>query len=766
VWYWRFSTLKAEILVRRGFAQESLALLKADLPSSLASSDLAVWRKLTQGMACADLQRFAEAGRNLQDAEALARDHHPELLGEVSLRAGTLASVQGDSKTALSKYHETLQIARAQKDPFLEVAALGSLGLESTQQEHYDQSIDWNDEALRLSRSAGAKDSESYILGNLGWSYLEIGDYDKALNLLEQAEVTSGAVGSVGAQIDWLIEMANVSYYLHDYAAAVKTAQKALELARTLDLKLEIRLCLNTLSTVALKRGELELASKYNDEALALSQANKDRPGELSSTLIQGRIEAGEHHSHEAERLLETVIQDPATDTPLRWQAEARLAGVYADTGLPTNAEQQYRQSIRTIETARSSIKDEELRVSFLSNSIEFYEDYIAFLIAHHRNEDALQVAELSRARTLMEGLGMSPTTLSFPMRQFAPQALARRLNATLLFYWIGEERSYLWVVTPAALSVFSLPKQEEINRLEKAYQKAILDGHDVLSSQDSATGQQLYNVLVAPARKFIVPNSRVILLPGEGLYDLNFETLIVPEPHPHYWIEDVELSTANSLAMSSAAHPDVSGEEKKLLLIGNPEPPNADFPALPQAAAEMQKVSTHFPEAQRKVLEGKQATASLYFRSAPERFAYLHFATHGIASHTRPLESAVILSPEGDGYKLYARDIVAHPLKAQLVTISACNGAGTRAYVGEGLVGLSWAFLRAGARNVIAALWEVSDASSTAQLMDALYSDLARGVDPATALRNAKLFILKSNSNTVFRKPFYWAPFQLYAGS
>jgi CHAT domain-containing protein len=66
----------------------------------------------------------------------------------------------------------------------------------------------------------------------------------------------------------------------------------------------------------------------------------------------------------------------------------------------------------------------------------------------------------------------------------------------------------------------------------------------------------------------------------------------------------------------------------------------------------------------------------------------------------------------------------------------------------------------------VIASLWEVSDASSTAQLMDALYRDLDHGADPATALRNAKLFILKSNSNTVFRKPFYWAPFQLYAGS
>jgi CHAT domain-containing protein len=108
----------------------------------------------------------------------------------------------------------------------------------------------------------------------------------------------------------------------------------------------------------------------------------------------------------------------------------------------------------------------------------------------------------------------------------------------------------------------------------------------------------------------------------------------------------------------------------------------------------------------------------------------------------------------------------VQHRLNANLVTISACNGAGTRAYSGEGLVGLSWAFLRAGAHNVIGALWEVSDAS-TPQLMDAFYRELFQGKDPATALRDAKLGLLHSaDPDSVFKNPFYWAPFQLYAGS
>ena len=130
------------------------------------------------------------------------------------------------------------------------------------------------------------------------------------------------------------------------------------------------------------------------------------------------------------------------------------------------------------------------------------------------------------------------------------------------------------------------------------------------------------------------------------------------------------------------------------------------------------------------------------------------------------PLDSAIVLSaasPQEDSFKLYARDIVQKPLRAQLVTISTCYGAGARAYSGEGLVGLSWAFLRTGAHNVIGALWEVSDAS-TPQLMDSLYDGLTKGESPDSALRSAKLALLHSNSP--FRKPFYWAPFQLYTGS
>ena len=765
-WHWRFRVLKSEILVRQRLSRESLALLEPDLPSFLTTSDIAVWRKLTQATANCYLMQFSEAERLLTEGEALATGHHTDLLGEVALRKGTLAFWRDENTKAESAYHRTLQIAREQKDSYLEAAALGSLGAIATKQEHYDESIDWDSRALQVSQSIGAQSSVAKILVNMGWSYFEMGDYQRSRSLFQQAEGSSGKAALVSDQLISLTNVGAVDYYLRDYAAATTESMLALELARKLDEKALITQSLNNLSNVALENGKTDLAEKYNDEALEVSRSVKDHLGELASMLIAGHVKVERRDYQHAERVLKKVIHDPAVETSLRWEAEARLASVYAGEGQLEQAERQYRQAIGTIEAARSSVSTEEFRLTFLSSAIEFYEDYVDFLILHGRPNDALNLAELSRARTLSEGLASTTQATSFSVsaRDIHHQQIAHKLKASLLFYWIGQKSSYLWVITPAKTAYFKLPKASEIEPLVKNYREALPNVEDAQGAAAS-DGRKLYSVLVEPAKKLIPPGSRVILLPAESLYGLNFETLVVPDPKPHFWIENVTLTNANSLTLLDASlqRPAITG--KNLLLVGNAVP-TPGYPALPQAPVEIQKVGRYFSDQNRKVLEAKRATAAAYLSSNPGQYAYLHFVTHGAASITRPLESAVILSPEGDAYKLYARDIVAHRLNAQLVTISACNGAGTRAYSGEGLVGLSWAFLRAGAHNVIGALWEVSDAS-TPQLMDAFYRELSQGKDTATALRNAKLSLLHSSDpDSVFRKPFYWAPFQLYSGS
>ena len=157
---------------------------------------------------------------------------------------------------------------------------------------------------------------------------------------------------------------------------------------------------------------------------------------------------------------------------------------------------------------------------------------------------------------------------------------------------------------------------------------------------------------------------------------------------------------------------------------------------------------------------DAERATPAAYRDAQPERFAYVHFAAHATANRDSPLDSAVILSGSDATYKLYARDVAALPLSADLVTVSACRSAGERAYSGEGLVGFAWAFLRAGARRVVAGLWDVDD-RSTADLMEHLYAGVTRGERPSAALRSAKLALIRQGGGLA--RPFAWGAFQLF---
>jgi CHAT domain-containing protein len=761
-WAWRFRVLEAEVFVWRGLSADALQLLEPALPPALSSGDIAVRREMVRSLAYGFQQKFAEADEHLGLADHLARSNVPDLLGEIMLGRGTLEVLRGDPQAAEPAFRQSLQIAQRTNQRFLQAKALGSLGLVAMKQERYDESIDWNAQALSLSQSLGAETATEKILGNTGWSYYKMGDLDRALSLFTQAQQAAAQLGATTDEALWLTDIGNVEYDQRSYVAAERDYQQALALARKLENNASAANCLNNLAHVALMEKKYDLAGEYNRQAHALERENKDRSLELYSLVTESYIATGQKDFSRAEADLREVLRENTSDSYLRWQAEYALANLYVAENQPARAEEHFRKTLSTLETVRSSIQRADFRLSFLSGVIGFYDDYVDFLVAGRNVEAALRVAEVSRARTLAEGLEFNSEAVRFPIKDFHPLQLASQRNSIILTYWLGIDHSYVWVISPNRVSLFTLPPAAEIDPVVQSYRQALLGSRDVLETQNAA-GRKLYDLLVAPAAKMVPKGTRVTILPDGSLYGLNFETLLAPSPQLHYWIEDVNVSYANSLTVLAAGasrHPALT---KKLLLVGDPVSPDAEFPKLPQAAAEMTGIESYFPAAERTVYSGAEATPDSYLKSQPASFSYIHFVAHGTASRTSPLDSAVILSRQGDDYKLYARDIIQLPLHADLVTISACHGEGVRTYSGEGLVGLSWAFLRAGAHGVIAALWEVND-NSTPQLMDHLYFEIGKGVPPDAALRGAKLALLHSGG--VYRRPFYWAPFELYRGS
>jgi CHAT domain-containing protein len=738
-----------------------LALLDSPQARPISKDSLIEILAITS-VAHSSLHRFLEAENEIDQAERLCKVSSERTCGDVIRARGILAVQQGQIETAKQFFEQSLQFARRNNDRFLEITALLNLGLTSLREEHFDQAIDWTDAAYQASTALGAGGEAQVALGNLGWAYYNLGDSEKSLGLSLQAEKLARQAGKPIDQLYWITNAGYVYSSLGDFRRAEESYLKALDLATGINTREGIYNALRALALVSAENGDLTDAHKYSNEAIAIARADNNRTDELYPLFVNGLIAARSHNEAEAEHIFREVENDQKSSTSLKWRAEHGLAKLYEAGRRSADADREYRAAIATFEAARALLQRADSRLPFSNNASRIYDDYVHFLVMCGRTDDALRWADYGRARTLTEGLGLLAKGPSNGPPRLDSKQIARRAKATVLFYWLGEKQSFLWTITPRKTILFPLPAASEIEAAVQRYRQTLGGPIDVLESADN-DGLLLYRMLIAPALSLLPKDSKVFIVPDGGLNNLNFETLLVSAPQPHYWIEDVTISNASSLRVLGALPEDSRKRDRSLLLMGNSLAPNDKYFELPGAAAQMEIVAKHFPAAPRRIITRGQATPQAYLDSNPEQFSDIHFVAHGTASRLSPLDSAIVLSKGGgedDSFKLYARDIIRHPLRANLVTISACNSAGDRSFSGEGLVGLSWAFLMAGAHNVVAALWEVQDAS-TSQFMDKFYDQLSQGATPDVALRAAKLSLLRDNK---FRNPFYWASFQLYS--
>jgi CHAT domain-containing protein len=761
-WAWKFRLLQAQSMVWRGMYADSLAILSG-LSIPKQNLDSSILELTLESVSLTRLQQFSGADQRLTEAESICARKALAACGEVLRARGVMAYERGEPDRAKEFFIRSLNFARTHSDKWLEATAILNLGAVALQQEHYDEAADWSRSAYSIALTLGGEDIGQVALGNIGWAYYELGDAERSLKFFLDAERSALNLGDVLFQIKWATTAGHVYQETGDLMQASQRFGEALSLAKQINSKEDIINSCEDLMEASIDAGKLDEALAYLQQLDPLVRANGNRLDALKMMLARGRIAAVRHDDKQAEAIFLAVEHDPASQTSKRLAAEHQLARLYESEGDITAADRMYRTTLATFESARAQLKKEDSKLPFLANAASIYDDYIHFLVIHGKSDEALRLADQSRARTLAQGLGVMAKTSTPNTSPLHPGDVAKKTDATLLFYWLGAKQSYLWAITRNRTSLFTLPPASEITPMVERYRKALLGLSDAVESSN-ADGLALYRMLVAPASGTIQPNSNVVILSDGALSQLNFETLIVPGPTPHYWIEDATLTSAPSLSMlASARQPETSN--RKLLLLGDAVSPNPDYPELPMAATEMNQIQRHFALRDETVFARDKATADSYLASAPEKFAYIHFVAHGVASRTDPLDSAIILSRSTsaeDSFKLHAREIIQHPIHARLVTISACYGSGTRSYAGEGLVGLSWAFLRAGAHNVIGALWEVSD-ESTPQLMCKFYQGIEEGKSPGVSLRQAKLSLIHSQSR--FRKPFFWAPLQIYSG-
>lgn len=756
---WRFRQLKIEVLLSMSEGKKAIEALRAAEPEVPSNPEDRARFAMQQGYANFLLSDYSASAQSLDQARDLARPLSLPLLdSQIALRRGALEVRLDHPALAEEMFRGVLTTAVAHDDLYLQAGAIGNLGFLFMNTFRFEQAIYWLERARQAFERLGATNSVPRALGNLGWCYFRLGDNDRALEYLANAARLSQQIGNRYELQAWLGNTGNVLMDRDDFAGATKEFASALTIAREVGDQYWTGTWLSDLAMASIASHDFDAAERYNDEALRVKQ-KLGKGFDFQARVNRAKIAAGRREGG-AEKLFKALLDEGSADPTSSLDAESGLAELLVAKGDRDRADGQFRSALALIERQQANLARDEYKLSYFASLIRLYQDYVDFLVASGQHAKALEVAESSRARVLDEKLKSDRKTGN-QVSIAALQQFARASNSLLLSYWLAPERSFLWVVTPTAVTLHTLPGEKRLTGLIEAYGTLLENLRDPLDSESPA-GRELAETLLGPVRPLLNSGVRIVIVPDRALHSLNFETLPDPAHASHYLIDSATVSVAPSLSvLSSAKVP--ANSKGSILVIGDPDPAVEEYPRLPFAAKEIALIEQNFANGRSVVVQGGRATPAAYRDNDPAKFSFIHFAAHASANRENPLDSALILSRHESGYSLSARDVMNVPLRADLVTLSACRSAGARMYSGEGLVGLSWAFLRAGARNVVAGLWDVND-MSTANLMSDFYSRLTRGAAPADALREAKLKLLHSAAAT--RKPFYWGPFQMYTGS
>ena len=655
-----------------------------------------------------------------------------------------------------------LQLAHENHFAFLEANALSELGLSLLDHEHYAAAVPYLLQTVSQAHNLQAHFLEVSSLANLAQCYFSLGNLDQALQTLAQAQPLLRSADPASLRIGVNTDLGRLYSLRQQNDQAIRYFREAFNIAQPLTHGENYIGCANNLAQALIQThspGNLQQASQINDSAseaiTGIHPATWDltAPNELNRADLaseQGRLPDAQASYR---KVLQLLLHAPTN--PVQWSAYAGLAEVEERLHNFPEARRNFERALSTIESIRSAQNEAKYQITFLSALIRFYQQYVDFLIEHHDPWQALAVADSSRAGVLTQGLHSSRSDPGFAARIHRE---ARAARCSLLFYWLAPSRSYVWLITPSGDAYANLPPKSEIEHDVERYSEFIADRQRDTLADLTPTGFSLYKTLITPVATHLTPGSRVVVVPDGALNGLNFETLLVDAARPHYWIQDVTLTVAPSLRiLLDRSKRDPAPD--KALIVGDATYAGSNYAPLPESRREIEEVHARFPKGS-TVLTQQNALASAYQNAHPERFSLIHFSAHVEANSLSPLDSAIILSPDEYGIRrLYARDVMKCPLHADLVTVSGCRSTGAKALSGEGMVGFAWAAFEAGARNAVTSLWAVDDRSTT-DLMDNFYAGVTAGNPYAAALRQAKLQML----HTAFRKPYYWAPFQLYS--
>ena len=391
--------------------------------------------------------------------------------------------------------------------------------------------------------------------------------------------------------------------------------------------------------------------------------------------------------------------------------------------------------------------------------------------VLEQQNPSAERVTTLRRdlalLRSQLDVSSASAAAHEIPARR-GSISLARMQDAldadTAMLSWLlGDERSWVWCVTKQHAEPFELQGRQKIEEAARA----LHERWSTPGQSDIDTERRLSNLLLGNAGACLQGHRLLVVVPDGVLRSVPVAALWVSDSNgaSRRVIEMHTVSYRPALTVWRPQHAD-SGRRAtaSILLVGDPVLPGeggaqpatylqANLRALPGAGREMTEITSVTRGWQAVSLVREKATRSALLAQPLRDFRVIHFATHALLDVHDPQLSALVLSGSSS---LTLRDVMNLALQTETVVLGACESSLGKEYRGQLSLGLSEAFLFAGADNVLGSIWPVSD-EATAHYMRAFYEHYVRGGTPSAAARIVALSMMRDPR---YRHPFYWAAF------
>jgi len=333
--------------------------------------------------------------------------------------------------------------------------------------------------------------------------------------------------------------------------------------------------------------------------------------------------------------------------------------------------------------------------------------------------------------------------------------------NGTLISYTMAGDYIYVIIINDSKEDIVKLPFNEPDREVIRKFYR-LLSSPSIKKGEKeiSEIAHQLFEKILKQALTDFDAENLTIIPDGE-LHYLPFDLL---QENGSYLLETKSISYGNSVASLLELRKKQHSKTNKMLAFAPSfsgavtEALDRQFGKLLYNDDEVERIGTFYET--ETVLE-KQATLT-NFMSAASQFNILHLATHASANDEYPDYSYLAFTETKDSTEsniLYIKDLYNTSLRADMVTLSACQTGIGKLQKGQGMLSLSKGFYYAGAKSLVNTLWKIND-KSTVPLMEYFYEGLSKGYSKSEALRKAKLKYLETTDDDLLKHPYYWGAF------